>query len=528
MRSTRSSPTEDPRGRWHRFTGNHIAVANSGGSYLESVPTCTKIRGAFFNLTPLSSIIELIILVLIIPVLGLSFYWCFQLVTSAKYPRDLESRSVHLLTFPKVSILISTFNEKFVIGRSLEAMERLDYPKDKIQIVVADDSSDETVQIIDDKVSELNRLGLQAMVSRRPTRENYKCGALNRAMNYVTGDYVLLLDADSIVPPDVFSKGIDAMETHTNAAFVSFRYGHYNRDYNLSTRLFALSQDLADTTSKMGAYLVDAPFSFQGGFTLVRTKDLREVNQWTNGRIADDTDISIKMYLKGKRGIYLSNVSIMSEDPSTLEAWKKQVARTSQGWWRCISKYWRQIITTRDISLRRKLGIFLMLAATFTSLNWILTTFLSALTIIFNVVSPVNSIFSNPIFIAAVAIPYGISLLSAAWALKVQNLMTARNLILIPALGYAEISMVTLSSLGFFYGVFDRTGFFNYRTPKFGSERDSAKTQYFRGLSRDRNGIIEGMLSVAGIVLGVLVLFHGMWFLSLAMVGFALATLKSM
>ncbi|MHB2035896.1 MAG: glycosyltransferase, partial [Nitrososphaerales archaeon] len=177
-------------------------------------------------------IVELITLFLSVPVLALSYYWCFELATSVKYPRDLGSHDVHLLNFPKVSILISTFNEKFVIGRSLEAMEKLDYPKDKIQVVVADDSTDDTVWLIDDSVSELNRLGIDAIVSRRSTRENFKCGALNKAMDLVTGDYILLLDADSIIPPDILSKGIDAMETHSNASFVSFRYGHYNREYN--------------------------------------------------------------------------------------------------------------------------------------------------------------------------------------------------------------------------------------------------------------------------------------------------------
>ena len=191
----------------------------------------------------LSFIVEVITVLLSIPVLALSYYWCFELTTSVKYPKDLGRDDVHLLNSPKVSILISTFNEKFVIERSLEAMEKLDYPKDKIQIVVADDSTDETVHIIDDKVSELNRLGIEAIVSRRPARENFKCGALNKAMNYVTGDYVLLLDADSIIPPDILSKGIRAMETHSNASFVSFRYGHYNREHNLITRLFAMAQD---------------------------------------------------------------------------------------------------------------------------------------------------------------------------------------------------------------------------------------------------------------------------------------------
>jgi len=467
---------------------------------------------------------------LAVPVLALSCYVCFELFTSFKYPKDLEKRKVRLLYYPKVSLLISTFNEKYVIARSLEAMEKLDYPKDKIQVVVADDSTDETVHIIDDSVRELNRIGIRAVVSRRPTRENFKCGALNKAMTYITGDYVLLLDADSIVAPDVLTKGIHAMETHPNTGFVSFRYGHYNRDQNMITQLFAMAQDLADTTSKMGAYLVDAPFSSQGGFTLVRTKDLREIGGWTNGRIADDTDISIKLYLKGKRGIYLSNVQIMSEDPSTLEAWKKQVARTSQGWWRIIATYWRKIITAKDVSAVKKLGIFLMLTATFSSLSWLLITFISALSIVFNIIPAQNSIFSNPVFMLALAIPYAITLFAAAYALKVQNVLTVHNIMLIPVLCYTEISMVTLSSMGFIYGVFDRTGFFTYRTPHSGdtTSKDSRSNRYFRSLSNDRNAIIEMILSISGILLGVLVLFHSMWFLSISMSGFALATLKSM
>jgi cellulose synthase/poly-beta-1,6-N-acetylglucosamine synthase-like glycosyltransferase len=473
-------------------------------------------------------LVELVTLILSVPVLGLSYYWCFLLGTSIKYPRDLGKREVHLLNFPKVSILIATFNEKFVIDRSLEAMKHLDYPKDKIQVVVADDSTDETVHVIDQKALELNRCGIKTIVSRRPTREHFKCGALNKAMECVRGEYVLLLDADSIIPPDILSKGIDALESHERAGFVSFRYGHYNRDYNMVTRLFALSQDLGDTTSKMGSYLVDSPFSFQGGFTLVRAKDLREVGQWSNERIADDTDISIKLYLKGMRGIYLSNVTIMSEDPSTLEAWKKQVARTSQGWWRCIAKYWKQIIFAHNISLRKRLGLFLMLTAPFSSLSWILVTFLTAFAIICNIIAPPNSIFSNPIYLAVLTIPYAISLFSGVWALWVQGLLSARNLILIPMLSYAEGAMLTLSTLGFFYGVFDRMGFFLYRTPHAGGAEHMTKTHYFQSLANDRNAIIEGILAVGGIILGLFVLLHGMWFLAISMSGFGLCTLKSM
>lgn len=476
---------------------------------------------------PIWTLITAVTLVLSVPVFALEYYWLYLLGNSLRYPRNLGSEKVSLEIHPMVSVLIATFNERFVISRSLDAMKSLDYPKDRLQVVVADDSNDQTVEIVDDKVRDLCASGISATVSRRPSRDSFKCGALNKALEHVVGEYVLLLDADSIVPPDVISKGIDTMEKHPRASFVSFRYGHYNRNYNLVTQLFALSQDIGDTLSKMGAYHVDAPFSLQGGFALVRTKDLRDVGGWTNQRIADDTDISIKMYLTGKRGIYLSNVSIMAEDPSTLEAWKKQVARTSQGWWRCIANYSKTIASARNVGLRKKLGLVLMLMAPFTSLSWIVVTFLSALAVILGLVPPAHSLFNSPIYVAVTAVPIAASMASGAWALRVQGLMTARNVLLIPALGYASGSMMTMGSMGFFYGVFDRMGFFHYRTPKSGSG-EGATRRYFHAMTADRNSIVEGVLAVAGMGLALLVFFHGVWFLSLSLLSFGAFTLWSM
>ncbi len=473
-------------------------------------------------------LLEVVTLGIGIPVLALEYYWVILLAMSLKYPRNLAKQDASLSRHPQVSILIATFNEKFVIERSLDAIKKLDYPKDKIQVVVADDSTDQTTAIIDSKAQDLIRSGIRTVVSRRPSRKYFKCGALNQALEQATGEYVLLLDADSVVSPDVLNKGIDTIGSHPRAAFVSYRYGHYNRDYNMVTKLFALSQDIGDTISKMGAYHIDAPFSAQGGQTLVRTKDLREVGGWTNQRIADDTDISIKLYLAGKRGIYLSNVKIMSEDPSTLEAWKKQVGRTSQGWWRCIAHYWTAIITARGVSARKKAGLMLMLMSPFSSLSWIVVTFLSTIAVVFNLIPPATSIFNSPVYVGIVAVPFAVSLASGAWALKVQGLMTTKNVSLIPMLGYATGGMLVLGSIGFFYGVFDRMGFFLYRTPKSGAVREMTKTSYFRHLGNDRNSVVEAVLGVAGIVFAWFVLIHGVWFLALSMAGFGIFTLKSM
>jgi len=172
----------------------------------------------------------------------LSYYWIVLFVTSLKYPRSLGSQPVELDRYPAVSILIATFNERFVIERSLDAVKNLDYPLARVQVVVADDSTDSTIHVIDEKVKELNKLGIRGVVSRRQSRDSFKCGALNQAMKLVDGEYVLLLDADSIIPPDILSKGVYALETHPRTSFVSFRYGHYNRNYNLVTRLFPNSR----------------------------------------------------------------------------------------------------------------------------------------------------------------------------------------------------------------------------------------------------------------------------------------------
>ena len=473
-------------------------------------------------------LLEVVTLGIGIPVLALEYYWVILLAMSVRYPRDLGKKEPKLSRYPLVSILIATFNEKFVIERSLDAVRHLNYPRDRIQVVVADDSSDQTTSIIDAKVQELNTSGIRALVSRRPSREFFKCGALNKALEVVDGEYVLLLDADSMVSPDVLAKGIDAIETHPRAAFVSYRYGHYNRDYNMVTKLFALSQDIGDTISKMGSYRIDAPFSAQGGQTLIRTKDLRDVGGWTNQRIADDSDISIKLYLAGKRGIYLSNAKKLSEDPSTLEAWKKQVGRTSQGWWRCIANYWTAIVTAKGVSMRKRAWLLLMLMTPFSSLSCIVVTFLSTIAVIFNLIPPATSIFNNPLYVGVVAVPFAVSLASGAWALKVQGLMTWRNVALIPMLGYATGGMLVLGSIGFFYGVFDRMGFFLYRTPKSGSIREMTRTTYFQHLRNDRNSIVELVLGVSGVVFAWFVFIHGVWFLALSMFGFGIFTLKSM
>ena len=155
----------------------------------------------------LEEVVAVVTLLFTLPVLASSYYSMILLLSSFRYPRSERSKK-EPSRFPVVSILIATFNEKFVISKTLGAVATLSYPKEKLQVIVADDSTDETVEIIHREVERLRDSGIDATISRREKRLGFKSGALNAAARVVKGEYVLLLDADSIVTPEVLPGGL--------------------------------------------------------------------------------------------------------------------------------------------------------------------------------------------------------------------------------------------------------------------------------------------------------------------------------
>ena len=472
-------------------------------------------------------VVAAISLAFTIPVILTSYYTIILFISSLRYPRSLGIGNSSTSEVPLVSLLIATYNEKFVITRSLDAIKSIEYPKDRLQVIVADDSVDDTCDIIDRKIQELNSAGITALVSRRASRLGFKSGALNSAAPMLRGAYVLLLDADSTLTPNAVSRGLKVLMADPKIAFVSFRVGHYNREQNLTTRLFALQQDQGDTITKMGSYSIDAPYSFQGGFTLLSTEVLRTVGLWTNDSIVEDADLSCRMYCEGWKGVYLSDARVFGEDPSNLEVWKKQAARVAQGWAKCARTNWRKILGSHKLPLWKRLVLLLFLLGPFSGLSWIVVTLVSAFGLILGFSAPANSIFSSPLYAAIVTLPLFFFFISGAYALHVQRLMTFRNLALLPLLSYTTTCMVTAIAIGFLNGIKGKPGFF-FRTPKMGVENNENSNQYFRELRLDRVAIVEVVLAILAIGVSVLVLMQGVWLLFLSLAGFGALTLKSM
>lgn len=473
-------------------------------------------------------IVTAISLAFSLPVLIFSYYTVILFLNSLRYPKSLLSANLPPLSNqPRVSILVATFNEKFVIASTLDAITKIDYPREKLQVVVADDSTDETTGIIDQKVQELKSLGIDAGVSRREGRDGFKSGALNHAAPLLDGDYTLLLDADSRVTFSTLSNGLSAFTAVPQVGFVSFRVGHYNREQNLITKLFAVQQDVSDTISKMGAFSINAPFSFQGGFTLVSTPLLRKVGLWTNDSTVDDADLSCKIYSEGWRGIYLTDTKIFCEDPQSLEVWKKQATRVAQGWAKCAQSNWSSILRCKNLSIWRRFGLLMTLLAPFSALSWIIVTFVSAIALLFGFTAPANSIFSNPLYVILVTVPVASFFISGAYALWIQKIMTASRLLLLPLISYTSSGLMAAISIGFLSGIGGAHGSF-FRTPKTGPDANPSTKQYFKDIQLDRNAVAEAILAISAIALSVAILEKGVWLLFLSLFGFGVLTIKSM
>jgi hypothetical protein len=161
------------------------------------------------------------------------------------------------------------------------------------------------------------------------------------------------------------------------------------------------------------------------------------------------------------------------------------------------------------------------------SLSWIVVTFLSGFGLILGLTEPAKSIFSNPTYTFVLSLPIVSYFASAVYALRVQKIMTARNLLLLPLISYTGYGMLAAISFGFLNGVRGQMGRF-FRTPKSGPIPDVIRTNYFQSLRLGRTAVGEGLLAIIALVMCVFVLFKGVWFLGLSLLGFGVLTLKAM
>lgn len=231
---------------------------------------------------------------------------------------------------PRITVQLPLYNEATVAGRLIEAAGRIDYPHDKLEIQILDDSNDETRSIASKKVKELRERGVDAVYVRRPDREGYKAGALEYGLRTAKGEFVAMFDAD-FVPQPSFLRDIVHHFTDEKVGMVQTRWAHMNRDANLLTEIQALMLDghhLVENCARFGSGLY---FNFAGTGGMWRRKAIEVAGGWQHDTLTEDLDLSYRAQMAGYQFIYRPDVVTPSELPEDLSALRAQQHRWAKG-----------------------------------------------------------------------------------------------------------------------------------------------------------------------------------------------------
>jgi cellulose synthase/poly-beta-1,6-N-acetylglucosamine synthase-like glycosyltransferase len=232
--------------------------------------------------------------------------------------------------FPRVTVQLPIFNEQYVVDRLLQAVTRLDYPREKLEIQVLDDSTDETVDVARGLVEHYAAQGYPVTYHHRSNRFGFKAGALHAGLEVAQGEFVAIFDADFVPPSDFLLRTIDHF-TDPKIGMVQTRWTHINRNYSFLTEVEAILLDGHFVLEHSGRARHDVFFNFNGTAGVWRRQAIEDAGGWQHDTLTEDTDLSYRAQLKGWKFVYRQDVECPAELPVEMTAFKTQQARWAKG-----------------------------------------------------------------------------------------------------------------------------------------------------------------------------------------------------
>jgi len=283
------------------------------------------------NAFDLALLIPYFIVLIILAAYGAHRYWLVYLYYKNKKNKTTEPAAhFDFDDLPRVTVQLPIFNEQYVVERLLDAVCRLDYPQEKLDIQLLDDSTDETVEVARLLVDRYVALGYPVTYLHRDNREGYKAGALAEGLKTAKGEFVAIFDADFVPPPDFLLKCIHHF-TDPKVGMVQTRWTHINRNYSLLTQVEAILLDGHFVLEHSGRARSGVFFNFNGTAGMWRRCAIDEAGGWEHDTLTEDTDLSYRAQLKGWKFLYLQDVECPAELPVEMTAFKTQQARWAKG-----------------------------------------------------------------------------------------------------------------------------------------------------------------------------------------------------
>lgn len=298
----------------------------------------------------------------------LALYGLHNLITTIMYltmkpSKKGKAEALLMGEWPRVTIQLPIYNEKYTIERLLRAVTRLDYPEDRLQIQVLDDSTDDTFELVVQLVEVYQSHGMNIELIHRVDRKGYKAGALQNALRTATGELIAIFDADFVPKPDWLKRTVPSFQT-PKLGCLQTRWGHTNQQYNSLTQAEAMGIDghfIIEQTvrSKNGFFL-----NFNGTAGLWRRACIEDAGGWQWDTLTEDLDLSYRAQMRGWKFDYLPDVVVPAELPPHVEAYKKQQFRWAKGSFQVVRKILPAVLradlpwTVRFMALLHLTGYF--------------------------------------------------------------------------------------------------------------------------------------------------------------------------
>ncbi|MDO8793189.1 MAG: glycosyltransferase family 2 protein, partial [Vicinamibacterales bacterium] len=233
-------------------------------------------------------------------------------------------------TLPRVTVQLPIYNEMYVADRLIDAVCRIDYPRDLLEIQVLDDSTDETTAVAQQAVRRNADIGINIVYLHRSDRTGYKAGALEAGLQVASGEYVAIFDADFIPTVDFLQRTVPFF-VDPKIAMVQARWGHINQDYSLLTKIQSILLDGHFVLEHGARNRAGHFFNFNGTAGIWRRTAIADAGGWQHDTLTEDLDLSYRAQVRGWKFIFLQDLVAPAEVPVEMNSFKSQQHRWAKG-----------------------------------------------------------------------------------------------------------------------------------------------------------------------------------------------------
>lgn len=256
---------------------------------------------------------------------------------------------------PHVTVQLPIYNELYVVERLIDAAVALDWPRERLQIQVLDDSDDETTALARARVEYHRRRGYDIELIRRADRSGFKAGALAVGLARARGEFIAIFDADFVPPRDFLRRTIPHLLAQPKVGLVQTRWGHLNATYSLLTRAEALALDGHFVVEQTARHRNGLFFNFNGTAGVWRRACIEDAGGWQGDTLSEDLDLSYRAQLRGWQFVFLPDVVAPAELPPQIHAYKRQQYRWAKGSTQVLLKLGTRVLTAPSISFFKRI-----------------------------------------------------------------------------------------------------------------------------------------------------------------------------